>query len=70
MKAKKKVIINSKQGAFNPNAKFGASTIRMIRRLVAKNGHKRGFKAELARKLETSQGTLADIVSGRRWGHI
>lgn len=60
----------SKRGDLNPNAKLTAALILGLRMLVAKNGDQRGFKAELARKNGISQGTLADIVSGRRWGWI
>lgn len=61
---------NSKQGANNPNSRLKAETVKMLKRLVAKYGHKRGYKAALAVKYKVSQGTLADLVSGRRWGHI
>jgi hypothetical protein len=61
---------NSRQGAFNPNAKLGERQIKAIRRKVAKYGAKRGFKAQLAREYGTSQGNITDIITGRRWGHI
>ena len=59
----------AKLGALNPNAKLTAASVRTIRRLVAKNGHTRGYKAALAKRYGLSRGALCDIISGRRWAH-
>jgi len=61
---------NSRQGAFNPNAKMGERTVKAIKRKAGKYGHKRGYKAQLAREYGTSQGNITDIITGRRWGHV
>jgi len=69
---KKKINRRSaaKLGTLNPNATLTAAKVRTIRRLVAKHGHKRCYKAELAKSYGIGQGCLADVVSGRRWGHV
>jgi hypothetical protein len=70
MNVKKSKKSEAKQGARNPNARLTPDQVKKIRRAVARYGSERGYKAALAREYGISQGTLADIVSGRRWGHI
>ena len=59
----------SKRGVNNPRARLTARDVAKIRRLIKRNGHKYGYKAEIARQFGISQGYLCDIIAGNRWKH-